>query len=61
MNLFVGQQQSCRHKGETFNTEQEGESGTNSKSSIETYTLSCVKKIASGNCCMMEEAQFAAL
>ena len=39
-------------------TVQEGEGGMNRESSIETYTLPCVKQIAPvGICCMMQGAQ----
>ena len=43
MNLFAGQQWRCRHREQTCGHRGEGEDGTNSKSSIETYTSPHVK------------------
>ena len=48
MNLVTGQQWWHRQREQTSGPAGEGEGGTNSKSSTETYTLPCVKQIASG-------------
>ena len=37
MNLPAGQQWRCRHREQTVDTVQEGDSGMNTESSIETY------------------------
>ena len=49
MNLFAGQQWRRRHTKQTVDTVGEGEGGTNSENSMQTYTLPYVKQIASGN------------
>ena len=49
MNIFAGQQWTHRHRKQTCGHRGKGEGGTNGESSMETYTLPCVKETASGN------------
>ena len=49
MNLFAGKQWRCRQRKDPRIQGREGEGGTNGESSMEMYTLSEVKEIASGN------------
>ena len=52
MNVFSGQQWRCRHREQEnrlVDTVGEGESGMNSDSIMETYTLPYVKSVASEN------------
>ena len=46
MNLFTGKEWRCRCRNSLVDTVGERESGTNGESSINIYTLSCVKYIA---------------
>ena len=46
MNLFAGKEWRLDVENGAVDTEREGESGTNGKSSINVYTLSCIKQIA---------------
>ena len=48
MNLYVGQQQRCRHREQTVGSVGEGEGGMNLESSTTTDTLPYAKGIASG-------------
>lgn len=43
MNLFTVKQCRCRHREQTGGHSEEGEGRTNLESSIDIYTLSCVK------------------
>ena len=47
-DLFQGKSGDADKENGLVNTVAEGESGTNRESSIDIYTLSCVKYIASG-------------
>jgi len=50
MNLLAGQQRRCRHREHTYGRGQgeEGKGEMNGESSMEAYTLACVKYMASG-------------
>ena len=46
MNLFSGKEWRHRCRDGLVDTAREGESGTHGESSIDTYTLSCVRQTA---------------
>ena len=46
MNLFSGKEWRRRYREQTVDTTGEGKSGTNGESSIDIYTLSCVRQTA---------------
>ena len=46
VNLSAGQEGRLGHREQSVDTAGEGESGTNGESSIDIYTLSCVKYTA---------------
>ena len=50
MNLLAGQQRRCRHREHTYGQGQgeEGKGEMNGESSMEAYTLPCVKYIYNG-------------
>ena len=64
VNRLAGQEQRHRYREHTCVCGEgwgEGEGWTNLEISNDTYTLPCVEQIASGNCCIAQEAQLAAL
>ena len=57
MNLFAGQQWTCRHREQTCGHGLgEGEGGITGESNMETYALPYVKWIV-GTCCLMQGTQ----